>query len=336
MEQSQAKTVPAVRPKPKFKIPYISGPNEIANEDYHNAPEYIDFVSSTGLKHYAISPKYAKWARENPTDEQTAAMRFGSIYHDMLASMVNGGDLSLFNKDWGTFEPPINSKTGNPYGPDTKICKEALEIQRAAKGVKDLCSKQEMEIINTMMHELRGGNPHLSHIINRFIKNGKAEQSHFCHYQGQGFKYRTDLKTQKAILDWKTTTLEYPKVDNFPKQIINLGYHISAAMYQFFDHLLTGKWRKFYWIVQEKEPPYDFTILDSSEWTWKVYPGGEIQPGPGAMEFIKLLEKHIICMENNEFEGYSIFIPPDWKGYRIGIPEVPGWYKQRDFTFWND
>jgi hypothetical protein len=329
-------TTPAPRPKPSHEIPYISAPAEIENDTYHDGPQYQDFISSTSLKHYLISPKYARWAQFNKKNEETAAKRFGSIYHDYLASLVNTGSLDQFNKIWAEFKPPVNPKTLQPYGSDTKVCKEAMEAQRNELGVKDLCGKHEIDQVKAMVTELREGSRHLSHIVNRFIKNGKAEQSHFCHYQGQGFKYRTDLKTNKIILDWKTTSLENPKAEQFSREIIKFGYHVSGAMYQFFERHITGQWRKFYWIVQEKEPPYDFTILDSSAWTWKIHPGGTVEPGPGAMEFIKLMEQHILCSEAQDWPGYSIFIQPDWKNYRIGIPEVPGYYKQKDFNFYND
>ena len=329
-------TVPAKKAQPSHDIPYISGPNEILNDDYHNSPEYQDFISSTSLKHYGISPKYAKWARIQPPKEQTPAMRFGTMYHDMLQSIVNTGGTDQFNLVWSEFNPPINEKTGAPYGPASARYQDAYAEQCQAKGVTDLCSKEEIQQVEDMARELRDGSRHLSHIINQFIKNGKAEQSHFLHYQGQGFKYRTDLKTNKIILDWKTTQLEFPKVEQFSRQIIKFRYDISAAMYQFFEFELTGKWRKFYWVVQEKEPPYDFTVLDSSEWTWNVHPSGEVVPGPGAHDFIKLMEQHILCEELQDWSGYSIFIKPDWKNYRIGIPEVPGWVKQQDFNFFND
>ncbi|MBA7475654.1 hypothetical protein ES707_11026 [subsurface metagenome] len=187
-----------------------------------------------------------------------------------------------------------------------------------------------------MIQELIDGSAHLSPIIKQFLKNGKAEQSHFLKYQGVGFKYRTDLKTRKIILDWKTTALMNPKADNFSSQILKFGYHVSAAMYQFFEHELTGQWRKFYWVVQEKEPPYDFTILDASDWTWKINPSGEVEMGVGAIEFMRLLEEHIYCTENQEWPGYSIFIQPDWKEYRIGSPGVPGYYKNRELMFYNN
>lgn len=332
----QTLTVPAKKAKPLHDIPYISGPNEISNDTYHNGPEYQDFISSTSLKHYMVSPKYAKWARENKEIKESEALRRGSVYHDMLFSLINHGDFSYFNKKWAVFDPPINPKTNQPYGAATKKFLDEFELQKLDKGVDDLCGKNEMNEAKAMIQELLAGNNHLSHIIKQFLKNGKAEQSHFLQYQGIGFKYRTDLKTRKIILDWKTTTLENPKVEHFPRQIIKFGYHVSAAMYQFFEHELTGHWRKFYWVVQEKEPPYDFTILDANEWTWKVNPSGEIEMGVGALEFIRLLEQHILCEENQEWPGYSIFIQPDWKNYRIGIPEVPGYYKNRDFNFYND
>ena len=68
----------------------------------------------------------------------------------------------------------------------------------------------------------------------------------------------------------------------------------------------------------------------------EIHPGGEIEPRTGAMAFIKLMEKYILCQEAQYWEGYSIFIQPDWKNYRIGIPEVPGWVKNEDFNFFND
>lgn len=330
--------VQAEKPRavPPHEIPYISGPEEISNDKYHNGEEYKDFISSSSLKHYLISPKYAKWARDNKDPKETEALLRGSVYHDLLGSLANFGDFSWFDNHWAVFTPPVNEKTGKAYGYDTKAYNEAHEEAVMQSGGKQLCFKHERDEALTMVQELLEGNRHLSPIIKQFLKNGKAEQSHFLKYQGVGFKYRTDLKTRKAMVDWKTTTLENPKAEQFSRQIDKFGYHISAAFYQFMEHQLTGKWRKFYWVVQEKNPPYDFTILDSSEWTWKINSDGTVEPKAGAMEFIKLMEQHILCEENQQWDGYSLFIQPDWKGYRIGVPEVPGYVKQRDFNFYND
>jgi hypothetical protein len=121
-------------------------------------------------------------------------------------------------------------------------------------------------------------------------------------------------------------------------EIIKYGYHISAAFYQFFEFLLTGKWKEFYWIAQESKPPYDFNILSSANWTYELSQDEErtiIENKIGAEIMNKLLEYYILCCERNEWPGYSIFLQPNWLGQRIGFPTVPGWYQQKAFEFFD-
>ena len=319
-------------------LPYISGPDEISNHEYHHGETYLPFISSTSLKHYTISPKYAQWSRLHPKKDQTKAMLEGSVYHDYLASLVNYHDLRAF--PWISFnEPPVNPKTGKVYGEDTKIYTDAINEFANAHPGNFLCDQSTINMVTNMVGELLSGNRHLSQDIIFMMKNGQAEQSHFCEYEGGLWKFRTDLKTRNKIVDWKKTTLENPKVEEFPSQIIKYGYHISAAMYQFFDFIITGKWKPFYWVVQENEPPYDFTILNSEEWTWKLERiDGEIHPIAmiGAHQFMELKDQHLKCLADNYWPGYSIFIEPNWTGRRVGIPEVPGWYNKRVIKFYND
>ncbi len=313
-----------------MKLPSIF--DNIENERYHRSEEFSDYFSSSQIKNYLVSPKYSRYAWLNPEDKTSDALEFGSLYHDALACKVNKTD---FN--YTSFEGPINPKTGKQYGEDTQAYQSAkIEFLSANPGVK-LCKQDHMNVVNEMINQLSMGDENLSPIICNFIKNGKAEQSHFCEYQGGLFKYRTDLKTKNCILDWKTTNLENPKPENFERQIVDFGYHISAAMYQFFDHEITGRWRKFYWVVQEKQPPYDFTIIDAARWAWDITTiNGEqvIEAGPGAILFMKLLETHLICLERQSWPGYSSFTMPDWKNRRIATPEPPGWYKNRIINFY--
>ena len=336
MKDPITETMEVFKPGDKLPhgIPYISGPDEISNDVYHKSELYAEFISSTSLKHYAISPKYAKWAKSNPKSIGQEAALKGSVYHDMLASITNTGDMTGFDNNWKVFAPPINQRTGKPYGIDSQAWQGEYALQLEDADGKELCSQAEVDLASRMVNALYR-NPHLTKDVELLIKHGKAEQSHFTYYQGAGFKYRTDLKTATKIADWKSTTLEHPKVDHFHKSIIKFGYHISAAMYQFFEHQITSEWKKFFWIVQEKEPPNDFTILDSENWTWKINNDGTIEPKIGALMFLKLMEQHILCTEKNEYPGYSIFIQPDWKGHRIGFPEVPGWYVKQMFDFFN-
>lgn len=320
----------------KLNLPFVSGPSEISNEDYHHAERYLKYISSSGLKNYAISPKYSEWARLHPENKkQTIAMLEGTVYHDLMESYVNYGDEHSF--PWISFdEPPINAKTGKPYGEDTKMYEQALwEFQSDHLG-KSVCDPELIVTARNMANELMTGNKHLSSSICHMVKIGKAEQSHFLEYEGGLYKYRTDLKTRNKIIDWKKTRFEFPKPENFHRVIIDFGYHISAAMYQFFEKIITGRWKKFYWVVQENVPPYDFNIIDASAWAFEPIGDGDVKMNKGAIIFMQLLEQHQWCLENNEYPGYSVFIEPDWKNKRIVQPTVPGWYENQVNTFYND
>jgi len=306
---------------------------KLDNLVYHHAEEFKKYYSSSQIKNYLISPKYARYTWLHPEQKQTEAMAFGSVYHSILESQVNGTEMPYV-----AFAGPINPSTGKPYGTDTGKYRDGEAVFMAENPGKMVCSINQLNTANEMIEQLRNGNSNLSPVVNTFIKNGKAEQSHLVEYQGGLFKYRTDLKTRNLIVDWKTTTIEGPKPEEFERSIINFGYHISAAMYQFMEKLVTGKWKKFYWVVQEKEPPFDFTIIDSSAWSWDIntYDGVQtIEPGPGAVIFMKLLEQHLICLERNDWPGYSIFTQPDWKSRRIATPEPPAWYRNKMFNFIN-
>lgn len=283
------------------------------------------------------SPLFARYTLDHPQEKDTESMSRGSVYHSMLASLTNRGDLSDFEKEFFLFEAPKNPKTGEPYGHTSKAYQEARELAIMENKGKIPCSEAEKQTAQDMIDMLLNGNPHLSEQIRNFIKIGKAEQSHFCEYQSQKFKYRTDLKTAKKIIDWKTCPLETPKPEEFARQIIKYNYHISAAFYQFFEFLLTGKWKDFYWVAQESEPPYDFNILSAENWTYEIdhSDGTVIQMHTGAIMFQKLIEYWILCCERKEWPGYSIFIQPDWKGQRIGSPQVPGWYENQMFEYFD-
>lgn len=321
---------------PEIKLPYVSSPNGISNNEYHRGEKWQDFISSTGLKHYLISPKYYKWAKENPKGIGVEAALKGSVYHEMLASYVNKGNYSDFNDNFFVFAPPVNEKTGKPYGYNTKAWTEEYEAQVAANPGKEVCTTEEVDMATRMIDQILSGNSQKSRDILHLIKHGEAETSHFVEYEGMRYKYRTDLKTIKKIVDWKTVPLGVAHPDEFPRQIKNYGYHISAAMYQFFERLVTGKWKKFYWVVQEKEPPYDFMIHDSSEWTWNIIKDDDeyVEPRLGAQIFMMLCEMHSHCTNIQQWPGYEIYVEPDWKKHRIAMPEVPNYLKMKMFNYY--
>ena len=81
-----------------------------------------DFLSSTQIKDYMVSPKFARYKALHPElfEISIEASEKGSLYHDAMESLVNTGKLDKWRNNLLVFEPPINPKTGCPYGRDTQ------------------------------------------------------------------------------------------------------------------------------------------------------------------------------------------------------------------------
>lgn len=324
-----------------YQLPFISAPNEISNDDYHNGKMFEKFISSSELKQLQISPKWMKYCQDHPEDTRNISIENamkGNVYHDMLASYTTFGDFSEFEKNWAVFDPPVNPSTGKSYGYDSMKYVAAYQEFLILNPGKGVCSQAEIDLAKTMIGELLDGNKHLSKDVRFLIKHGKAEQSHFCEYQGGFFKYRTDLKTSNKIVDWKTCQFEVPKIENWSKQVIKMGYDVSAAFYQFFDHQITGKWRSFYWVAQEKEPPFDFNIICADNWAFEITEDGDggqtVIANVGAQKFIKLMETYLMCVERGEWPGYSVFTQPDYRNTRLSVAPVPGYEQGKLLNFY--
>lgn len=308
-------------------LPYISGPGEITNDDYHNSPEYLEAISSSKLVDYMISPKYARYQVLNPEEKKrTPAMLEGTVYHDRMESLVNH---TFFR--WLKFDGPINERTGEPYGMNTKAFETAMSDFISDNPGVNVCPEYVLLMVDAMVKELDENKD-----IQTIIKIGAAEQSHFVEYEGVYFKYRTDVKTAKRIIDWKTCNLGDPRPDQFARKIADYNYHIKAAFYQFFEHQITGLWKRFYWVAQEKQPPYDFNIISADEWAFEPINGGQdVIMHTGAVAFMKLLDLHIDCTRKQKWPGYACFIQPDFVGRRIAHEPVPMWIeKKSEFNVW--
>ncbi len=331
--------------------PYISKPNEITNENYHNSEELKPFISSSVLKQIPISPKWLKYYQEHPEDDrETAEWKLsGACSHAILSSYANTVDLSEFNNKCALFDPPVNETTGNPFGYESAKFIAAFEGFKAINPGKEIYSTKEYDLSLTMVKELRTGNPHLSPLICKFLKIGKAEISCFMKHKPNPviqadsglFKWRYDLITNTKIIDWKFVgkgrygNRAAIKTDDFARMIPDKGYDFSAAFYQYFRWLLTGKWTAFYWVVQEKEPPFDFNIISANNWAFHVEKGEMLGMGPGAVRFIKSLEQYLYCLEKDEWFGASIFTKADHLGQRIAFAKVPGYYKSKEVDYFN-
>lgn len=312
---------------------------DLDNELYHRGEPYRQYTSSTQLKDYLVSPKFAKYKREHPLEFEISmeASEKGSLYHDCMASIVNTGDTLDFERSVLVFKPPVNPRTGNPYGYDTAIYRSALlEFEMDNPG-KRLVSQADLDLVHVMINEALNNCRETSHSIRQIIRWGKAEVSHFLEYNGVKFKYRPDIETKRKIVDWKTVSVDDLHEETINKTILKFKYDISAAFYQFFEHERTGQWKEFYWIFQQKKAPYDAVLVSAEEYAYNYKENDDMTLlGPGALKFQALLDQHIYAMTSSVYDGAQVFIQPGFQNKRIMVPTPPGYEKQKVLTYYNE
>ncbi|MDE7345399.1 MAG: PD-(D/E)XK nuclease-like domain-containing protein [Muribaculaceae bacterium] len=307
----------------------------LSNDEYHFGERFRDYISSTSLKHYLKSPRFFKFMQDNP-QPQTEAQRFGSIFHDLMASFsdVKGEipkDLVEKQVNYHTivFEPPINDKTGKPYGVGTKAYNEALENIKDTYPFTEIVGRQEQEALQGMLQSVLFGCGFTSEQVRKLLKWGKPEVSIFYETEdGIKIKIRPDLLTSNKIVDWKSFAGDDLTEESINRVILKYGYHISAAQYQYVYNKVTGKWVTFYLVFIQKQPPYDCVMVDMSNYGYRYIKEWDmVQTGPGAVEFQRLLDLHTRCVKTNEWPGAETFIPGD--RYRIMEIEPPRYYANR-------
>lgn len=318
----------------------------LSNEQYRRGEEERQYLSSSQLKWYLKSPRYAKYmldqltygdakavqngkAVEDVIEGKSDALRFGSLFHDLMASCAehfdNGTEaIGEWMRGIAVFAPPKNEKTGQPYGSTTKAYKDRYEAFLQFHKGQTIASQDEIDTATHMAMSLINQCGATSEQVRKLLRWGKPEVSHFIEYEGCKFKWRPDLETRHKIVDWKTVSTDDLSERSINAQIAKYGYDISAAFYLFMEHLQSGKWKQFYWIFVSKQEPYDAVMVDASEWTYK-HDDGIVLPQVGAIKMKALLDLHIRCTRENEWPGAEIFIPESDNGLRIMCPTPPPW-----------
>lgn len=308
----------------------------LSNEDYHNSEPYRQYLSSSQLKKYLISPKAFKHSLNNPEETKSDALRFGSLFHDLMASCTehydNGTEaIAQWLDGIAVFNPPINEKTGKPCGATSNLYKVEYEAFLQSNEDKTITNAEEVDTILKMNQSLIVGSGSTSEQVRKLLRWGKSEVSHFVEYEGCKFKFRPDLETKRKIVDWKTVATDDLSEESINRIILKYGYHISAAFYQFFEHERTGVWKQFILVLVSKVAPYDCVMVDMSNYGYRYLPDVDmVIPGPGAMEFKRLLDLHIKCTKENHWPGAETFIP-DNNGVRMLEIQPPRYYERKFF-----
>lgn len=271
--------------------------DNLDNEVYHNSDEFKDYWSSSNLKVYQETPREAFFQKNVAEKKESAAMDFGTALHDFLASKHIKGQPFEYN----IFEPPVNPSTGNYYGKESQKYKAALSY------IKNPISADDMEIINDIWSMIRSSG-YAWYFEKEILGKGIAEPSYFIVCGIHKYKIRLDVNNNK-IFDYKTITKKNGFKSNWNEQALSnrvkdLGYGISAAMYQYYEHERTGIWKPFIIIWIMKDPPYDILIHDISYCCFEPTSEGVIV-NSDANIFLKLKDQHELCQVSNQWPGLA-------------------------------
>jgi len=286
---------------------------DLSNHKYHNG--YLDFISSTSLKKYTNGAIAYKAESEKPRVDK-AHFDLGSLVHDVISSKhPNGASWEQEYHLWT--DAPVNPKTGQLYGSDTKAFVEPYQLIKAQTG-KTPITEQQLEISTAIVNTLFDENSR--HPSAKFFKMlfeaGVPEVSYFTtnFADGVNIKTRKDLDGEKFIVDYKTID---GSLEDFIRNIDKLGYDISAGMYvankeaSYLTHDMEVPNIKFYWVVIQVCYPYDWIIVSAQNFLES-----------GKAKFYKLLQIHQQAKGLNHYGSIAELSP---NKYGIFVPTPSQW-----------
>ncbi len=250
----------------------------------HDAYLLAQGVSKSMLDRLAWpkTPAHLRAYLDEPPEEPTDAMKFGSVLHAALLQPETLAAVAV-----------------RPEGLDlrTKAGKEWAEAQDG----KTVVTADRMKSIQRMVD-----NVWKHPIAKRLLTGSDCERSIFA-ADGNGTlrKGRLDVLTKAGNILPDVKTCESAAPDDFEKSVVNYRYHVQAAYYLDLCELIGIKREKFCFICVEKSAPYCVAVHELDElvieWGRKLYQ--------------RDLTLYRQCLESGVWPGY----PPE-VGI-IGVPQ---------------
>jgi hypothetical protein len=242
----------------------------IPNETYHRHSA----LSSTNLKDLLKSP-WSYWHNKQNPKVSTPAMQFGSLVHKLILEPEN-----FANEYMVAGKPERRSKAGK-----AKYA-ELLEEAGSRIWVSTDDFLKAQDLIFPASQNL---------IVKNLLSGGKAESSVFWQDEATGVqcKAKADyLNIERGyILDVKTT-VSLASERAFLWTVSKYAYDLSASFYKQGFELATGKELDFYFLVIEKEAPFNFA-------TYKI--GNELLRR-GEAQYKQALNVYVDALERGKFD----------------------------------
>lgn len=240
------------------------------------------------------SPEKFKYQEEHP-EEPTPALIFGQMVHKLVLEPETFGDEFVIMP-----ECDRRTKEGKAQWFDF------LQGAGDRTPIKAEDYEKALGMRNALME---------NDLIVKLL-SGKHEVPLFWtdELTGEKCKVRLDcfipLSNGSIVIDYKSTN--DASTESFMRSAINYGYDFQAAMYSEGVKNVTGKDAVFYFIVQEKEPPYAFNVLAADDRFVKR--GFDI--------FRELIGTYHECKVSGNWYGYMGI------ENQINLLELPAWLKE--------
>lgn len=218
----------------------------------------LDALTSSKIKEFVKSPLLYRMRRLGiwPRATTSAAMRIGTLVHAATLEPMR------FAASIRT-DAPINPKTGNPYGADTKAASawaEEVELQGGFASTPD--ERAAIETMAASVHAVcaEHGIPLFE---NGATDDAVAESTLRGTMDTIGLvQCRPDLwdMHRNTIYDLKTCS----DVDNFKWSVRDFRYDLQAAWYMLLAEEYMGLPQNWEWIVVETQAPYRARIYTAS------------------------------------------------------------------------
>ena len=222
-------------------------------DDYLRIPA----ISASSSKVYAETGSLLA-VRECSTERATAAQRVGTLFHMFLL------ETERF-KSRVTVGGPINPKTGNAYGRDTKAWAE----WEAANPDAIVLTAQEVEAFRRMAERV-AEHP----IASKYLLTGGAvrEATMLWRYtwrEGDGTERSVDVRgrpdylreDEPIIVDLKTTELSVSPRE-LERRYHKWGYHRQAAVYCHGYHAILGTRPRMIFVNVQTVAPFECVVVE--------------------------------------------------------------------------
>lgn len=275
--------------------------------DYLNSKSH---VSCSILKKYKKSPLHAL---HEPVKD-TEAMTIGRAYHSYVLDPKNFEAENFILNEQGVIKPLFLKGVKKPRA--TREYKDWYVNQMAEAGDRNIITLEQFRELQAMKDVL---------FANKFAKflltSGVNEVSAYTEIDGVKVKGRFDsVNHDKAFIADLKTVNDASRDGFLKKYVCDFDGHIQAGAYtEIAGALMPGKTYSFYWVAQEKTPPYAVGVYKASASMLIV----------GLNEFEILAAQYDACKRNGH-AGYEVFAKNRYGVIELDLPQ----WKVKDIEFY--